>query len=66
MIQTGPRSEITNGCEIGAPNRVCMEKNRLDLDLVIWKDIWLENTDGPELDYGLRILVKDFEWTPVR
>ena len=47
VIWTGPRSEIPNGCGIGAPHVLCVGKFWSDPGLVMWRDVWLENTNGP-------------------
>ena len=64
VIWTGPRSEIPNGWEIGAPHGVFVGNVWSDPGSVMWRDVWLENPNGPELGYGLRLLVGNFEWTP--
>ena len=64
VIWTGPKSEIPNECEIGAPHGVFVEMFWSNPNSVIWQDVWLENPNGPELGYGVWILVGNFEWTP--
>ena len=34
------------------------------LGSVTWKDVWLENPDGPQLSYMLRLFVGNLELTP--
>ena len=34
------------------------------LSLVKWTDVWLENTNGPQLGYVLRVSVGNFEMDP--
>ena len=42
VIWMGPRSEITNGSEVGAHNGVCMGNFWSDPGSVMWWDVFLE------------------------
>ena len=61
VIWTGPSSEISNECEIGAPHGVCVGNFQSDPFSVMWRDLKLEIPNEPKLGYGIRILVEYFE-----
>ena len=42
MIWMGPRLEIPNGIDVGAPNGVCVGNFWSDPGSVMWWDVWLE------------------------
>ena len=66
-IWTGPRSEIPNGCEVGATNGVFVGNFQSDPVSLMWWDVWLEIPMGLSLVMGSGSCLGVFsEWTPAQ
>ena len=67
VIWTGPRSEISNGCEVRTPNGVCVGKFWSDPGLVVCWDVWLEKPMVLSLAMGSGDSLEFFsEWNPAQ
>ena len=59
----GPVAVEWNGKELGARDGGFLGNFQSDLGSVKWKDVWLENTDGPQIGYVLQVFVGNLNGT---